>query len=197
MWVRAVAAVVVAVAWCAGTAQAAQYAEVWNPPEAKHAPKKVHVSSSAGKKAAGKGVAAGKNKRQKVEPKKTSLHAAHQVKSHPGLAAKSVPGKAVKTAHIKGVTSKPVKVAHGSGANGASTKAVKTAHAKAGHVQTAMHSKPQKVAIKPASTKTAAAMANPPAKAVPTAPATTMANTAANSATNSAGGSRDLPPILH
>jgi hypothetical protein len=193
MWVRAVAAAVVAVAWCAGTAQAAQYAEVWNPPEAKHAPKKVHVSSSAGKKAAVRGAAAGKNKRQTVEPKKASLHAAQPVKSHPGLAAKSVPGKAVKTAHIKGVTGKPVKVAHMKGVNGAPTKAVKTAHAKAGHVQTAMHSKPQKVAIKPASTKTAAAMANSSAKAVPTVPAATMANTAANSA----GGSRDLPPILH
>ena len=196
MWVRAVAVAVV-VACCAVTAQAAQYAEVWNSPEARHASKKVHVSSPAGKKLAAKGAVGGKNKRPKVEPKKASLHAAHQVKSHPGLAAKSAPGKTVKTARIKGATNKPIKVAHARDAKGGPTKVVKTAHSKAVHVQTAMRSKSQKVAVKPASTPAGTAMANPPARAVPPQPAATMANTAANPAANSAGTSRDLPPILH
>lgn len=51
MWVRAVA---IAVAWvtgcCAVTARAAQYTEVWNPPEARHAPRKSKAPAPAGKK---------------------------------------------------------------------------------------------------------------------------------------------------
>jgi hypothetical protein len=197
MWVRAVA-VAVAVACCAVSAQAAQYAEVWNPPEARHAPKQVKVHAPAGKKVAAKGAAGGKSKRQKVESKKASMHAVHQVEPHSRLAAKSAPGKAIKTARAKGATSQAVTTARPKYSKGAPSKVVKTAHPGAAHVQTAMHPKSQKVAAKPGSTQAASAMANPTARAVANQPAATMAtNTAANPAANSAAGSRDLPPILH
>jgi hypothetical protein len=197
MWVRAVA-VAVAVACCAVTAQAAQYAEVWNPPEARHAPKKVKMHASAGKKVAVKGEAAARSKRQKAEPKKkASVHASHEAKSHSRLAAKSAPGKPVKTARIKGAPKQSVKMAHARDAKGMPTKVVKTAHAKTAHVQTAMHSKSQKAAVRSASTQPAAAMTSPTARAVPNQPASTMVNTAANPAANSTAGSSGLPPILH
>jgi hypothetical protein len=112
MWVRAVAVAVVAVACCAVTAQAAQYAEVWNPPEARHAPKRVKGHAPASTKVAAKAVVTSKSKRLKVEPKtKASLHAAHQVKPHGKLVAKSAAGKPVKTVRSKGVPSKAVKMA--------------------------------------------------------------------------------------
>jgi hypothetical protein len=197
MWVRAVA-VAAAVACCAVSAQAAQYAEVWNPPEARHAPKQVKVHVPADKKVAVRGAAGGKSKRQKVEPKKASVHAGHQVKPHSRLAAKSAPRKAVKTARAKGATSKAVTTARLKDSKGTPSKVVNTAHSGAAHVQTAVHSKSQKVAAKPAATQAAVAMTNPTARAVPTQPAATMAtNTAANPSANSAAGSRDLPPILH
>jgi hypothetical protein len=197
MWVRAVA-VAVAVACCAVTAQAAQYAEVWNPPEAGHAPKQVKGHASAGKKVAAKGAADGKSKRQKVEVKKASVHAAHQAKSHARLAANNAPGsKLVKTARTNGAPGKPIKTARAKDSKGTPIKVVNTAHSKAVHVQTAMHPKSQKVAGKAASTQTASAMANPKARAVPTQPVATMANSATIPTANSAAGSRDLPPILH
>jgi hypothetical protein len=197
MWVRAVA-VAVAVACCAVTAQAAQYAEVWNPPEARHAPKQVKVHASVGRKVVAKGEAAARSKRQKAEPKKkASVRAAREARSHVRLAAKSVPGKPIKVVRTRGAPNKPIKMAHAKGSRGTPTRVVRTAHSGSAHVQTAMHSRSQKVAGKPASMQTASAMANPRARAVPTQPAATMASTATNQAANSAAGRRDLPPILH
>jgi hypothetical protein len=195
MWVRAVA-VGVAVAWCAVTAQAAQYAEVWNPPEARHAPTHVKVHAPASKKVAAKGAVVGKSKRQKVEPgKKASVHAAHQAKSHVRLAAKDAPGKPVKTTRTKGAPNKPLRTARVKQAKGTPTKVVNRAHSGATHVQTAMHSRSQKVAAKPALKQPAGVMVNPTGESAQ--PAATMANTAASPAVNSAAGNRNLPPILH
>lgn len=86
MWVRGMM-VAVAVTCCAVTAQAAQYTEVWNPPEAAHAVKRgkghTAVRAASGKVAAKGDVklaAKGKVKRQQRAPVKkvASVHAGHQ-----------------------------------------------------------------------------------------------------------------------
>ncbi|WP_144150717.1 hypothetical protein [Paraburkholderia sp. BCC1885] len=195
MWVRAVA-VAVAVVCCAGAVQAGQYAEVWNPPEARHAPKKikVHAAVPAATRVAGKSVAGGGKGKQ---GKAASVHAARQAKPHTRLAAKGAPaGKTVKMARGKGAPGKPVKMAHAAGAKKA---AVTTAHSGVtGHAQMAMRPESQKLASKAApSTRPASAMASAAPRTAPVQPAATMANATASPATNSAAGGGNLPPILH
>jgi hypothetical protein len=207
MWVRAVVvAAAVTVACCAVTAQAAQYKETWNPPEAAHAAKrgKLHASARApvSKKVAVKGGAAGKSKRkrQNVTPKTAAtVHAAHQAKPHAGhqgtprASHQATPHAklASKGGSAKSTHARAVKMAR---SKGAPNKALKTAHSDSGHVQkAAMHPKAQKLAAKPASPRQAHTIASATPSPASLQPAATIATAAAKPAAQ--GG--DLPPLLH
>ena len=87
MWVRAVAVAVVAVACGVATAQAqaAQYSEVWNPPEAAHPVKRAKGRTAVpvdARKVAVKGVTAGKGHKAVPLKKVASVHAAPGAKTH-------------------------------------------------------------------------------------------------------------------
>ena len=197
MWVRAVM-VAMAVAGCAVTAQAAQYSEVWNPPEAAHPVKrgKGHTGAPvAATKVTAKGGVDGKDKRQQGAPlkKAASVHAARGAKTH--LAGHAAPPVRVAAAGVSGRSAHAgtVKMA---GAKGASSKPVKTARSSSGHVQmAAVHPKAarQKLAAKPVSTQPASIMANVTPRPAPAQPVATVADTAARPVTQSS----NLPPILH
>ncbi|HEV3426216.1 MAG TPA: hypothetical protein VG105_20980 [Paraburkholderia sp.] len=182
MWVRAVTVALLAAACCAATAQAAQYTEVWNPPEVRHAPKHVKTAAPSGRKVAAKRVSAGKGKLQPVSPKKVSLHAEGKTKPRLKVATKTAPKKPIKMAQVQ---------------------------TRAGHVHLAAHPKGQTVAARPASAQRTLKVANAAARHAPAHPAAAMtsvaakpasahpAATMASAATRPAADSRDLPPILH
>jgi hypothetical protein len=200
MWVRAVAVAVVAVACGVATAQAqaAQYSEVWNPPEAAHPVKRAKgrtaVPAAAGKVAV-KGVTAGKGHKAVPLKKVASVHAAPGAKTHLARQATS-PVRVAAGASGRSAHAGTVRMA---GARSASHKPVKTARSGSGHVQMAalhpkaMPRKQQKIAAKPVSTQPASAMAGVAPRPAPAQPVATMADTAARPVAQSS----NLPPILH
>jgi hypothetical protein len=199
MWVRAVAVAVVAVACCAVTAQAAQYSEVWNPPEAAHPVKRVkgrNAKPVAARNVAAKGAAGGRGKNAVPLKKVASVHAARGAKTP--LARQTTPHMKAAAAGVSGKSARAgtVKMA---GARSASNKPVKTARSGSGHVQMAAvhpkatHLKQQKIAAKPASPQPASTMASVASRPAPAQPVTTMADTTARPVAQSS----NLPPILH
>jgi hypothetical protein len=200
MWVRAVA-VAMAVACCAVTAQAAQYSEVWNPPEAAHPVKrgKGHTGApAAARKIAAKGAVGGTGKRQQGAPLKevASVHAARETRTH--FARQAMPHVRVGATDVSGRSAHAGTVKM-SGREGASNKPIKTAHSSSGHVQmAAVHPKAtqhkqQKLAAEPVSTQPASTMASVAPRPAPAQPVATMADTAARPVTQNS----NLPPILH
>ncbi len=202
MWVRAVATAVAV--WCvSGSAMAAGYAEVWNPPEStghtvKHAKKTTgagKVKSTADAKGASKHAAKGQHGALRVASasKSGARPAAHgSVKK---VAAKSVGHGGV----VKGMgkpKSKPAVVAQGKKPHAQIAQAkpgqvrIMRANLVQGHTA---HAHVVRVAAKTGPAKPAVVHTNAPAKAsnVTASPA---ADTAANPAT---AGSGSMPPILH
>ncbi|MGF6643346.1 hypothetical protein P3T17_001484 [Paraburkholderia sp. GAS82] len=198
MWVRAVAVAVVAVACGVATAQAqaAQYSEVWNPPEAAH-PVKRAKGRTAVPVDARKGVTAGKGHKAVPLKKVASVHAAPGAKTHLARQATS-PVRVAASAGASGRSAHAGTVRM-AGARSASHKPVKTARSGGGHVQMAavhpkaMPRKQQKVAAKPVSTQPASTMAGVAPRPAPAQPVATMADTAARPVAQSS----NLPPILH
>lgn len=192
MWVRAVAVAVVAVACGVATAQAqaAQYSEVWNPPEAEHPVKRAKGRTAVpvdARKVAAKGAPRKKVASVRAAPG-TKTHLARQATPHVRVAAAGVSGRSahastVKMAGTRSVSSRPLKVARSS----------------SGHVQmAAVHPKAtqrkqQKIAAKPVSTQPAPAMVSVAPRPAPAQPDATMASTAARPVAQSS----NLPPILH
>ena len=170
MWVRAVG---VAVAWVAGcwaaTAQAAQYTEVWNPPEARHAPKPAKAVTPAPGKAL-KAAPHAKGKQKTVAAKKGVAHAQVKAKPDSRLAQKSVSKTAAKTASTS-VHKTHLKTAARTAANGD----LKTAQSKGAHTLTTAHAKPQTLAAKPISAEPALTMGS-----ISTRPATQPSRQVAN-----------------
>lgn len=92
MWVRAVGVAIAVVAGCwAATVPAAQYTEVWNPPEARHAPR--HAKAV-------KAVSHAKGKQRTMAAKKGAGHVKMKAKSGSRLAQKSVGKTTAKTASM-------------------------------------------------------------------------------------------------
>ncbi|MGA9915751.1 hypothetical protein [Paraburkholderia sp.] len=202
MWVRAVATAVAV--WCvSGTAMAAGYAEVWNPPEStghtvKHAKKTTgsgKTKSTAGAKRASKHAA-------------KSQHGAQRVASASKGGAKPAAHGSVKKVSAKNV-------GHGGvvkGTGKTKSKSVVVAQGKKPHTQIAQakpgqgrimranlvqgrtaHAHVVKVAAKTGPAKPAVVHTNAPAKAA-NVTASPAADTASNPATASSG---SMPPILH
>jgi hypothetical protein len=191
MWVRVVGvAAALMTVCCAATVQAAQYTEVWNPPEARQAPRHVKATASAGKPAV-KTSSEGNDKQQTAVQKKISAHA--QVKPKPGskVALKFRSKTTAKTAS-KTPTKTPTKTASGTAAN----RKVKMVQSKGARTLTTAHAESQKPAARSAPSQPALTMdspaAHPATRPAPT-PATVMTG-AADGPTTSSGG---LPPILH
>lgn len=138
MWVRAVAVALAVGCWAVGGAQAAQYSEMWNPPETRHAPGREKAHAPAGKKAAGKGAGvAGKNKPHKHAPKQVAPRAGHKAAPDAGHKTATRAGHAAKT-HTKVV------------AKGEPKKSLKMAQSKGAHLHAAAHPKVRNVAAQPA-----------------------------------------------
>jgi hypothetical protein len=201
MWVRAVATAVAV--WCvSGTAMAAGYAEVWNPPEStghtvKHAKKTTgsgKTKSTAGAKRASKHAA-------------KSQHGAQRVASASKGGAKPAAHGSVKKVSAKNV-------GHGGvvkGTGKTKSKSVVVAQGKKPHTQIAQakpgqgrimranlvqghtaHAHMVEVAAKTGAAKPAVVPTNAPAKA-----ANVTASPAAATANPATASSGSLPPILH
>lgn len=170
MWVRAVAVAVAVLGWAA-TAQAGQYTEVWNPPEATHPPR--HAKKHAVVAAKAPTAKVGQSRKGKV-PKLASKKAAHV-----HVAAKtSTGGKRMAAAKVAGKPARGhVKMAQ------AQTRSKSTVHGKTVTQAKVAHPKAGKMAaVKPAMTQPSVAQ---PAPAMASATPKPSANTP------------DLPPILH
>jgi hypothetical protein len=202
MWVRAVAVAVVAVACGVATAQAqaAQYSEVWNPPEAAHPVKRAKGRTAVpvdARKVAAKGVTAGKGHKAVPLKKVAPVHVAPGAKTHLARQATS-PVRVAAAAGASGRSAHAGTVRM-AGARSASHKPVKTARSGGGHVQMAavhpkaMPRKQQKIAAKPVSTQPASTMAGVTPRPASAQPVATMADTAARPVAQSS----NLPPILH
>ncbi len=200
MWVRAVAVAVVAVACGVATAQAqaAQYSEVWNPPEAVHPVKRAKGRTAVpvdARKVAVKGVTAGKGHKAVPLKKAAPVHVAPGAKTHLARQATS-PVRVAAGASGRSAHAGTVRMA---GARSASHKPVKTARSGGGHVQMAavhpkaMPRKQQKIAEKPVSTQPASTMAGVTPRPASAQPVASMADTAARPVAQSS----NLPPILH
>lgn len=199
MWVRVVATAVAV--WCvSGTAMAAGYAEVWNPPEAtghaaKHAKKTVDGSklkSTTGAKTAPKHAASGQHAAQRVASvSKSGTRPAHRNVKMKKVAAKGTAKGAVKGA----LKRKPAVVVLGKKPHGQFAQA-KSGQARIMHANLVQghtgHAHVMKVAAKTGPAKPVVSSTGAPAKSA-TAPAR-PANVTANPATASSG---SLPPILH
>jgi hypothetical protein len=183
--------------WTA-TAHAGQYVEVWNPPEAQHAPKHAKVTP-VGKRDV-KAVSHSKgNKTQTLAGRKTHGVAVARNKTNPSskVAQKSAGGTAVKSAgRAAAGSSAHLKTAAKTGGNGKIT----TAQAKSAHTLTASRSKPQKLATRPAPAQSTLTMDKLVSRASSGSTRSTAPQTAPvmTSAANSpGGGGGNLPPILH
>jgi hypothetical protein len=202
MWVRAVATAVAV--WCvSGTAMAAGYAEVWNPPESTgHTVKHAKKTTGAGKTKS----TAGAKRASKHAAK--SQHGAQRVASASKSGAKPAAHGSVKKVSAKNV-------GHGGvvkGTGKTKSKSVVVAQGKKPHTQIAQakpgqgrimranlvqgrtaHAHVVKVAAKTGPAKPAVVHTNAPAKAA-NVTASPAADTASNPATASSG---SMPPILH
>lgn len=204
MWVRAVGVAVALVAGCcAATVQAAQYAEVWNPPEAQHAPKHARVVTPASRKSV-KAASHAKGKQQTAAAKKGpaqaqgkskpgAVHMQAKVSAKPGVkVAQKSAGKTTSTSahttHLKTAASTP---AHGD---------IKMARSKGAHTLAAARANPQTLAARPAPAHPAQTMASVSTRTStqPTPQAADHVPSMLTSATvRSADESSSLPPILH
>jgi hypothetical protein len=207
MWVRAVGMAVALVAGCCmATAQAAQYTEVWNPPEARQVPKHHKAGKLADAKAV-KTASEAKSKRQTVAARKDTADAQAKVeaKVKPGVkvAQKSASRTVVKSAartvaktSAKTASTSPAKTHLKTAATTAAGQTVKTAQSKSARTLTAAHPNAQKLAAGSASTQPKLTM-NSVGRRAASHPAPSPAP-AMTSATNvPVAETGNLPPILH
>ncbi|RFU48806.1 hypothetical protein D0B32_02925 [Paraburkholderia sp. DHOC27] len=195
MWVRAVGvAVSLMMAW-AGTAQAAQYTEVWNPPEARHAPKRGKVKVPAGKAAP-----QGKNGRPGAKmaahasgADKPASKAVIAQKSHRVTTAQVETRHAAKPSATLGSSKTRVKTAGLS----AGDRKIKTAQAKPAPKTTAAHANAPKLATNAAPTSRPPATGSAAASHSTIQPATQAAAPATSGTVKPLAENSNLPPILH
>ncbi|ASW02999.1 hypothetical protein [Paraburkholderia aromaticivorans] len=218
MGVRTVAAGAALAVWCmSGSAVAAGYAEVWNPPE-----ETGHVTKQAGKKtgtavkgksgaaAQGASMSAAKSGQKHVGAR----HAAPHVASTAAHGSQPSAHGNVKKVAAKGSAKSGIKAA---GANQTPSKAAAASHGKSRHAQVVqakpghgkvMHANlvqgrktsPQtvKVAAKPDSAKPAASHVDVPAPSANAASSANVGATSANATSNPAtASSGSLPPLIH
>jgi hypothetical protein len=201
MWVRAVGVAIVWVAGCCATlAQAAQYTEVWNPPEAQHAPKHNRAAKPASKKAV-KTTSRGKGKQQLTAAKKGVAQKQANVKPGVGVKVtqKSVGKRGAKMASTSARTTH-LKTAANSSARGP----IKTAGAKSADALTAAHARSQTLAATPATAHPVSTTGSTSMRAaiqrVPQATnraARQAAPALASASARPVDESSSLPPILH
>jgi hypothetical protein len=203
MWVRAVrVAIVWVVGCCATLAQAAQYKEVWNPPEAQHAPKHNRATKPVSKttvKTAVKTTSRGKGKQPLAAAKKGA--AQNQAKAKPGVgvkvAQKSVGKRGAKMASTSARTTH-LKTA----ANSSTRGQIKTAGAKSADALTAAHARSQTLAATPATAHPVSTTGSTSMRAA-TQRAPLATNRAARQVAPALASARpidessSLPPILH
>ncbi|MFM0551370.1 hypothetical protein P0D69_10430 [Paraburkholderia sediminicola] len=197
MGVRAVAAGAALAVWCvSGSATAAGYAEVWNPPEASG-----HVAKPGKKAKSGAG--------SKTASKAASKHAAPRVAAAAGHGNKPAAHASVNKVAVKGGTKSGINATH---AGKTKSKAAVMAQSKKPHAQFVqtkagqgkvvranlavparqVHPQTAKVVAKTGAEKPAASPANVPAPSANVS--ANPANATSNPATASSG---SLPPILH